>query len=46
MDDDIELIPIIIDINQDLDTIDPDSYNISIYYDIDISLTEIGRAHV
>lgn len=41
MDDDIELIPIIIDINQDLDTIDPDSYDISIYYDIDISLTDI-----
>ena len=35
MDDNNELIPIIIDISQDIETIDPDSFNITIVYDTD-----------
>ena len=44
MNDNNELIPIIIDINLDIETIDPDSFNITVFYDfdnIDIPLNDI-----
>ena len=36
MNDNNELIPIIIDINLDIETINQDSFNITIFYDFDL----------